>query len=178
MHKFGVCAAAFVAGVAWPASAHITLAQKQASPGTSYRLVYRVPHGCGDAATIRLTATIPDGVVLVKPMVKPGWRIDTLRGPYAKSWGSSRGARFTEGVKRVTWSEGRLPDAFYDEFVVTAFLSDDLQPGSTLYFPIIQTCEQGEHRWTEVPSDSQKVRLGEPAPALKLVPRNKDEKEP
>lgn len=32
--------------------AHVTLEQQQAPVGTPYKIVLRVPHGCGDSATI------------------------------------------------------------------------------------------------------------------------------
>jgi len=165
----GALAAAGLMSVTCPAAAHITLEQRQASPGTFYKAVFAVPHGCSESATIRIRITIPDGVILVKPMVKPGWKVETIRGAYPKPYSSLRGAKMTEGVREVSWS-GKLPDSFYDEFVLTTFLSSDLAAGGTLYFPVIQTCKKGEHRWIEIPTESN--HPSEPAPALKLVPLN------
>jgi uncharacterized protein YcnI len=156
-----------------PAGAHVTLEQRQASPGTFYKAVFAVPHGCNESATVHLRVTIPDGVILVKPMVKSGWKIEMVRGPYPRPFSSLRGAKMTEGVKEVVWS-GLLPDSFYDEFVLTTFLSSDLAAGGILYFPVIQTCEKGEHRWIEIPTGSE--RPNEPAPALKLMPFNEGAK--
>lgn len=169
--RFLACAlaAASVLLPALPAAAHVTLEQRQASPGTFYKAVFSVPHGCSESATVRLRVTIPDGVLLVKPMVKPGWKIEMVRAPYPKPFSSLHGAKMTEGVKEVVWS-GLLPDSFYDEFVLTTFLSSDLAAGGVLFFPVIQTCEKGEHRWIEIPNGSE--RPNEPAPALKLVPLN------
>jgi len=103
-------------------------------------------------------------------MVKAGWDIETMRGPYARSHSHFHGATFDQGVKEVTWSGGKLPDAFYDEFVLSVFIAGDLSAGQNLYFPVIQTCEKGEHRWVDVPEPAQHP-AGDPAPAVKLLPR-------
>ena len=149
-----------------PAVAHVTLEQRQAAPGAPYKAVFRVPHGCGGSDTVRLSVTIPEGIILVKPMAKPSWQIAIVRGPYSKPFASLHGAKMTEGVKEVTWT-GRLPDTLYDEFIVTSLVSSDLVVGSTLYFPVVQTCEHGEHRWLQLPAQSTPV--DEPAPSLRII---------
>lgn len=149
--------------------AHVTLEQQQAPVGTPYKIVLRVPHGCGDSATIRLSVQIPEGIIAIKPMIKPGWQIATTRGPYSKTYSYFHGAKFTEGVKEVTWSGGKLPDAFYDEFVMSAFIAGELSPGQILYFPLVQQCEQGEHRWVEIPTAGKPAI--EPAPGVMLTPK-------
>ena len=116
--------------------AHITLEQKEAAIGSSYKAVFRVPHGCGASPTVRIRVRIPDGVVGVKPMPKPGWQIDLVKGAYDKSYAVYHGS-VSEGVKEVAWSGGRLPDDYYEEFVFTAFLTDALVPGRMLYFPVV-----------------------------------------
>jgi periplasmic copper chaperone A len=151
------------------ALAHVTLEQQQAPVGAPYKIVLRVPHGCGDSATIRLSVQIPEGVIAIKPMVKPGWQIATTRGSYSKAYSFFHGAKFTEGVKEVSWSGGKLPDAFYDEFVLSAFIAGELEPGQTLYFPVVQQCEQGEHRWVEIPAAGK--HSSEPAPGVTLTPK-------
>jgi len=160
----------FVLCSAGTALAHVTLLSREAAPGAPYKAVFVVPHGCGGSATVRLAVTIPPGVLLVKPMAKPGWQIDVTREPYAKPWASSHGAKLTEGVSGVVWSGGRLPDSLYDEFVMMTFLSSELAPGATLAFPAIQTCETGEHRWVQAPAAAQSDHSDEPAPSVRLVP--------
>lgn len=152
------------------AVAHVTLEQKTAAVGAPYKAVFRVPHGCDGSATVRLQVQIPEGVIGVKPMVKPGWKITTVRGPYEKPHAYFHGAMFSEGVKEVTWSGGKLPDAFYDEFVLSVFIAADLSPGRTIYFPVIQECEKGLHHWTEVPSPDH-PKVNDPAPSLTLGPK-------
>lgn len=175
-----VCALTFVrlaavaasVAVAAPAFAHVTLEQRDAPVGAPYKAVFRVPHGCGPSPTVRLTVRIPEGVIAVKPMVKPGWQIETVRGAYDTSYSYFHGATFSEGVKEVTWSDGKLPDAFYDEFVLSVFIVGDLAPGRMLYFPVVQTCENGAHKWIEVPApDKPDVKLNDPAPGVMLTPK-------
>src|SRR4029078_11581707 len=133
------------------ALAHVTLEQQQEPVGTPYKIVLALPQGSANSETVGLTVQIPEGVIAIKPMVKPGWQIATTRGAYSRSYSFFHGAKFTEGVKEVTWSGGKLPDAFSDEFVLSAFTAGELPPGEMLYFPVVQQCEEGEHRWVEIP---------------------------
>jgi uncharacterized protein YcnI len=157
-----------------PAIAHVTLEHSAAPVGSFYKVVLKVPHGCEQSATVALRVTIPEGVISVKPMVKPGWTLAVNRGAYAKPYSFLHGAKFTEGPKEVVWSGGNLPDAFYDEFVISAFIAGELPAGGTLYFPVVQECEKGANNWVEIPSATKPAdKLGSPAPGLKLLPKAK-----
>jgi periplasmic copper chaperone A len=156
------------------ASAHVTLEQQQAPVASTYRGVMRVPHGCEGAATTSIRMRIPEGVIGVKPMPKPGWQLNVVSGKYSKPY-TLRGAKVTEGVTELSWSGGKLPDAYYDEFVFTSVLAEELEPGKTIYFPVVQECEKGIHRWIEIPKDGGHGPQGEggpePAPGLRLLPK-------
>ena len=150
------------------AHAHVTLEQKEANIGGSYRASFRVPHGCGGTATTKVRVTIPEGVVSVKPMPKAGWQLAMIKGKYEKSYAVYHGA-VSEGVREVTWS-GQLPNDYYDEFVLSAYLTKDLVPGRMLYFPVVQECETGINRWVEIPQDGKVTAdVKEPAPGVMLV---------
>jgi uncharacterized protein YcnI len=165
------CAACGVVIGLTPATAHVTLETTQAPIGRSYKAVLRVPHGCEGAATVMLRIRVPDGMIAVKPMPKPGWKIETVTGKYSKTYNFSHGAKLSEGVVEISFS-GNLPDAYYDEFMFTGFLADDLEPGQALYFPVVQECEKGVHRWIEIPEGGKSSRdYPEPAPSLKLTPK-------
>jgi uncharacterized protein YcnI len=154
------------------ASAHITLENQQAAVGASYKAVLRVPHGCDGAATVAIRVRIPEGFLDVKPMPKPGWKLDVVRGKYPKPM-SVRSTSVTEGATEVDWSGGNLPDAYYDEFILTGYVSDEAPPGQTMYFPVVQECEKGVNRWIEIPAadGGQAREPAEPAAALKLQPK-------
>ncbi|MBR0753452.1 DUF1775 domain-containing protein [Bradyrhizobium jicamae] len=164
-------ALAAFAGFTGGAQAHVTLAQSEAPVGTSYRATFRVPHGCGDSPTLKVRVRIPDGVVGVKPMPKAGWQIDLVKGSYDKSYAMYH-SNVTEGVKEVSWT-GNLPNDYYEEFVISVYLTDDLAPGRMLYFPVVQECEGGgAHRWIEIPTSGKSAAdYKEPAPGLKLLPK-------
>jgi periplasmic copper chaperone A len=155
------------------AVAHPGLEVKEAKIGAGYKAVIKIPHGCEKSATTKVRVQIPEGVIAVKPMPKPGWSIETVRGPYARSYPFYHGAVLTEGVREIVWS-GRLPDDYYDEFVFSGFLADSLQADTTLYFPIHQDCEKGSYAWIEVPAAGQSAhQLASPAIGLKLLASDK-----
>jgi uncharacterized protein YcnI len=152
------------------ALAHVTLEQREAPVGSTYKAVLRVPHGCDGTATTAIRVRIPEGVIGIKPMPKPGWKLELVSGKYPRSY-TLRGANVSEGVTEVRWSAGNLPDAFYDEFVFTGAITDELKEGSTIYFPVVQECEKGVHRWIEIPSAQKNAEPEDPAPGLKLLPK-------
>lgn len=144
-------------------------AEAEAPVGATYKAVLRVGHGCDEAATTRIRVRIPEGEIDVKPMPKSGWTLETVTGPYAKSYGS-HGDAVTEGVTEVNWS-GELPDAFYDEFVFRALLTDGLAPETDLYFPVVQECGEKAEGWIEIPAAGQDPHsLEAPAPGVHLLP--------
>jgi uncharacterized protein YcnI/copper(I)-binding protein len=162
-------AAAFLAA-APQALAHVSLERGEAPSGASYKAVLKIPHGCDGSATHTVSVEIPDGFIGVKPMPKPGWKLDTVQGPYARSYAFHHGKTLAEGVKEIRWSGGSLPDAYYDEFVASGFLAKELSPGSALYFKVTQLCETGELKWVEVPANGTDPHdLKAPAAVLRIA---------
>jgi hypothetical protein len=153
-------------------SAHVTLETPEAKVGSGYKAVFKVPHGCEGSATVEITIDIPEGVIAVKPMPKPGWTIELEKGPYASSYAFYHGKTVSEGVRRVTWRGGPLPDDYFDEFVLSTFIAGELPPGTKLAFPVTQRCEQGEIAWVEVAREGEDAHaLKSPAPQLALTAR-------
>ena len=66
----------------------------------------------------------------------------------------------------VTWSGGRLADAWYDTFELRLGMPNT--PGKTLWFPTVQRCVKGLHRWIEIPQKG-KAEPESPAPGVTLV---------
>lgn len=61
-----------------------------------------------------------------------------------------------------------------DRFVVNPFLTDSLAPHSTLYFPVVQECEQGVSRWIEIPAKGEPSHEGKRlAPGVELLPKHR-----
>jgi len=155
-----------------PATAHVLLEGKQAAVGSSYEAVFVVPHGCKGSATTKLRVQIPDGVIATEAKPAAGWSVETVRGKYAGEY-DYKGAKVSEGIKEVDWSGGKLPDKTRAEFVIETYLTDGLKPDTTLYFPVVQECEEGVSRWIEIPADGA-VHSHEskwPAPGVRLTPK-------
>lgn len=162
-------ATAIAAGAASVASAHVTFETAEAPVGGAWKAVLRVPHGCAGEATQKVRVQIPEGVIAVKPMPKPGWTLETVTGKYAKAY-DYYGTPTAEGVQEIVWT-GELPDAWYDEFVFRGMLTTDLKPDTELFFPVVQECADGTERWIEIPAAGQDPdSLESPAPGVKLLP--------
>jgi uncharacterized protein YcnI len=166
---------ACIAGAAIAASlttgatlAHVTIDPTSGPANGYFRASLRVPHGCKGSPTVRIRVRIPDGVLSVKPQVKPAWTIGIVKTKLAKPFDDGHGGRITEVVSEVIWSGGRLEDAHFDEFGLVMRLPN--QPDTTLYFPVVQECADGAHRWIDLPESGKPAsELKEPAPALRLV---------
>lgn len=164
-------AAALLALLPATTFAHATLEVQEATAGSRYKAVLRVPHGCAGSPTTAVRIQLPDGVVDAKPMPKAGWELDIVRAKLDEPYDLGHGNFVTERVSEVHWTGGRLLDEHYDEFVVRVHLPD--LPGETLYFPTVQECVEGVHRWIEIPAaGASGSGLDEPAPRLSLRPRS------
>jgi periplasmic copper chaperone A len=167
MLKFALSALALTA-FATAASAHSTFEQTEVVQGATSKFVLRVPHGCNGQATLKLRIQIPDGLVAVKPMPKAGWTLETVSGPYSKTYNTGS-ADVSEGVTEITWT-GELPDAWYDEFVFRGTVTDAFPVDSMLFVPVVQECADGAERWIEIPAAGQDAHdLEMPAPGVKVV---------
>lgn len=177
--KIGVCVviAALSVMVALPAAAHITIAPNQAPADSYVKVDFRVPHGCDGSPTIGIGVQIPEGVTSVTPQVVPGWDITIVTETLAEPQMDGHGAPILERVSEVWWEGGPLADEHLQEFGMSLRLPD--QPGDTLYFPVVQVCEEGEHAWIERPAPGQNPHeLASPAPALVLLGEQADAAEP
>jgi uncharacterized protein YcnI len=168
--RLHILIAACLVAASSAASGHVLLEGGQAAVGADFKAVFVVPHGCAGSATVKLRVRIPDGVIVAQAPAKAGWTIETVKGKYAGEYDYS-GAKVSEGITEIAWSGGKVPDKTRETFVIETFLTDALKPNKTLYFPVVQECEQGTSRWIEIPSDgsvhSHDVKW--PAPGVKLT---------
>lgn len=166
----GAAAAALAAALAVPTHAHVTLDPPQAAADSFFKANVRVPHGCEGTATLRFRVRIPEGVTGVKPQPKPGWELTTVKTKLSPPIKDSHGREITETVSEIVWSGGKLRDEHYEEFGIHMKLPN--KPNTVLYFPAVQECEKGVHRWIEIPEPGKTARdYKEPAPALRLGPK-------
>ena len=153
--------------VATPAFAHVTLEVSKAPAGSPYKAVFRVPHGCNGAATTALRIQIPEGVIAVKPMPKAGWTLDLKTGKYARTY-KNWGVDVSSGVTEVDFSGGNLPDAYYDEFVVTGTVADSFKAGDVVSVPVVQECGAATTRWIEIAKPGE-AEPAHPAPSITIT---------
>jgi uncharacterized protein YcnI len=152
------------------ASAHVTVQPNEAVAGGYFQTAFSVSHGCEGTATIAVRVKLPDGVLSVKPQAKPGWAVEIKTRRLEGNQPSLHGKTITETVDEVSWRGGPLPDNLYDTFGLQMKLPDT--PGKPLYFPVVQECEKGVHRWIETPAAGQnRDELREPAPVVRLKPK-------
>lgn len=151
------------ASVASAAQAHVVFSQPAATAGAHWAGALRVSHGCDGSATTSVRVEIPAGIIVARPQPKAGWTIAIERAPLPTPVPAEGGATLTERVVAITWT-GRLADDQFEEFGVAAKLPAEIGP---LAFPVIQTCEQGENRWTET-AVAGAPRPAHPAPVLTL----------
>lgn len=166
----GVVAVAFLMLVAaTPAHAHVSITPSTTAAGAHAVLVVSVPHGCGGSSTTQIIIQMPEQVSSVTPTRNALWdvekQVETLDPPVTDSHGN----QVTERVASVTYrTDTPLPDGYRDVLELSLMLPD--LEGDTLVFPTIQTCEQGEAAWIEVPADGQDPETLElPAPAFVLT---------
>ncbi len=165
--RIGSAIAAAVVMVSCEAAlAHVTV-QPSDAPADSYaHLTFTVPHGCNGSATTVLRIRLPEGILSVKPQMKPGWNVDIKSRKLETPVQGPHGKTVTDVVEEVTWRGGPLPDNLYDTFGLVVRLPD--KAGQSLYFPAEQECEQGSQRWTEIPQAGQADKPRAPAPVVRL----------
>lgn len=166
-------AAAMVA-LTWPhtSTAHAYVSATEVYAGWKQDIDLRIPHGCKGSPTTQVRVRIPDGMVAVMPEHNRNWKITTKMRKLPKPVRGEGGVMLTETVDEITWSGNTLPEGMFESFKFRATIPDE--PGKMLFFKTIQTCQQGEHRWVEVPEDPAKLpeflrSTPEPAAFTKIV---------
>ena len=154
--------------------AHVTLEDKAALAGTSYKAILKVGHGCEGSPTTAMRVTIPAGFMGAKPMPKAGWKLDVKTAKLAVPY-DSYGKQITEDVSEITWTatskDSYLPEAYYDEFVLRGGLPNKVAEGAVMWFKVLQTCEKGANDWSQIPAagvDAHSLKF--PAALLEIIP--------
>jgi uncharacterized protein YcnI len=130
-----------------PAFAHIDPDPVEAQAGSTLSVAFTIEHGCDGSPTVQLDMRLPEGVTDAEPE------------PFEDFEGS-----IDDDV--ITYVGGPLADDQEATFSVRMTLPPT--PDTTIFFPIVQRCEQGEIRWIGIP-DEPGDELDEPAPALALT---------
>ncbi|WP_114559284.1 YcnI family copper-binding membrane protein [Desertihabitans aurantiacus] len=158
------------AGVAGTASAHVTVSGSSATAGGYSTLTFAFSHGCGDSPTTGLTVQVPEGIDAAAPQLKPGWDVEKVMVELDPPVTDSHGNQLTERVGELRFTPDEpVPNGYLETFQVSLQLPADAA-GTTLAFPTVQTCEQGENAWVQVAADGQDPdALDSPAPTLEIT---------
>jgi hypothetical protein len=155
MHRFYckhllISALAALSGSA--AQAHVTLPPGGGSAGSVYAASFRVGHACKDAAsTTALRVRLPEGFTLIDAQPRSGWTLSS--SPREVTWTADSAQAALPAAERTSFNlRGRLPG----------------QPG-TLWFKVLQRCDQGSADWAEIPAGNA-AAPSFPAVRLEVLP--------
>lgn len=165
-----VAGVALAIGAPLAASAHVSVLGSSTAAGSSSQLTFAVPHGCDGAATTKIAISIPDGINAVTPTVNPNWTAEKTMADLPDPVTDAHGASIAQRVSTVTYTaKVPLEDGFRDTFTLGVTLPD--AAGTTLAFPVEQSCETGSTTWDQVAEDGQDEHdLEAPAPTLAITP--------
>ncbi|MDF1489837.1 YcnI family copper-binding membrane protein [Tessaracoccus caeni] len=156
------------------AFAHVSAASSTNEPGSYALVTFSVPHACDGSPTTQVAIQIPEGINAVTPTRHALYDLEKVMETLEPPVADSHGNQVTERVAQVIYTaKTPLPDGQRDAFELSLELPEDGE--QTLYFPTVQSCEQGESAWVEIPADGQDPHdLALPAPALELTAASSD----
>lgn len=151
------------------AFAHSSFANGPVQPETTVAAVLQIPHGCDGKATTELQVKLPEGFISAKPMPKPGWDLEVIKGDYKKSY-DNHGKTITAGPVEIRWKNGNLSDDFYDTFTISGKVSG-VEGAKGLAFVTTQLCgSDAKVAWDEIAAEGTDPHsLKNPAPVLKIA---------
>ncbi len=170
-----VAAATLALATVSPASAHVTGTPSDATAGAFTILTMSVPHGCDGSPTTKVEIQIPESVLSVTPTRNPLYDVKATIVQLDEPVTDAHGNEITERTASVVYTANTpLPEGQRDTFELSFQVPD--AEGEMLAFPTVQTCEQGETAWVEVPADGADAEeLEHPAPAFEILPAATDD---
>jgi uncharacterized protein YcnI len=165
--------AAYLALVAAPGWAHVTIDPGTASQGGYTALSLRVPSESDSASTTKVQVFLPQDHPLASVSIKPhpGWHAKVVTRKLATPLSTDDG-QVTEGVYSITWTPDSAHDALkpgeYDDFDISVGPLPDVP---FLTFKTLQTYSDGSVvRWIDPPAPEGQPEPEHPAPTLTLTP--------
>lgn len=158
-----------------PASAHVGVSSDTSAAGSTAMVTFAFSHGCGDSPTTALVIQIPEEFNRATPVFAPGWSIEVDTEDLDEPITGGHGEEITERTSTVTFTADEpIENNIYAMVSVRLSLPED-SAGETIYFPVIQECEEGEHAWIEIPQEGEDPHdLESPAPALEVTESESD----
>lgn len=143
-------------GVPIAASAHVHVDPGAAAAGSTETLTFAFSHGCDGSPTTALVIDIPDGAGNATPIVQGGWTVTRELS--------------ADGVPtQVTFTGDTPVEDGLKATVAMDVLIDESAAGTTLAFPLTQTCVEGETAWTEIADEGEDPHdLDAPAPVVQV----------
>ncbi len=141
------------------AAAHAEMSPEEAPAGEETRFTLSLANELPDSAFTKVVVQFPESVVTATFVQVPGWTrtvttimLDTpVTGP--------DGETIEERIDTVTWEGGSIGPGEEGEFPFSFVVPE--QPGATIFFPTLQTYDNGETvRWIGAPGSE------EPAPGV------------
>lgn len=163
-------AIALALGGATAASAHVSIDSDSTEAGAYTIVSLAVPHGCGASPTTKVAIQMPDGINTVTPTRNPFYTVERVIEQLDTPITGSQGQQITERVSEVVYTATTpLPTDLRDVYQLSLQLPEDAA-GTTLYFPVLQTCAEGEYAWIQIPAEGQDSHdLNEPAPGFTVT---------
>jgi len=149
------------------ASAHVHVTPSTTDAGEYSVLSFAFSHGCDGSPTTQVEIEIPEQILAVSPTVNPGWDVETVEE-------AIDGADAERVSKVVYTAKTPVDDGLRDTLDLELQLPDE--PGKSLTFPVVQTCEEGEHAWVET-AESGEPEPESPAPFIELTAASEDASE-
>lgn len=163
-------AASLVFATLAPASAHVGVKADTYAAGSTAIVTFGFGHGCGESPTTALAIQIPEEFTSVTPVLAPGWSIEIEKEDLATPIAGGHGEEITERTSTVLFTADEpVDDGIYGMVSLRLSLPEDAV-GETIYFPVVQECEEGETAWIQIPEDGEDADdLPEPAPAITVT---------
>lgn len=160
-------AGVLVLATAGAATAHVGVSGDETSAGSYSTLTFSVPHGCDGSPTTEVAIKMPEETFQATPTRLAGWDLEKVTADLDEPVQDAHGNEITERVDQVVYTaDEALPDGERAAFEIVVPLPEDTA-GETLYFPTVQTCEEGETAWVETPAEGQDAdELEAPAPSI------------
>lgn len=147
-------AAGLVLAAPLAASAHVTVSPDAATAGDYSVLTFAFSHGCEQSPTTSLTIDVPEGVASIAPQIEPGWTIDRVGG--------------NEGIPAqiVYTADTPIESGLRATVTLQVNFADEVA-GTTVAFPVLQSCADGVTDWSEIADAGEDPHdLDAPAPTV------------
>ena len=151
------------------AAAHVTITPNTTAAGAHALLPVGFSHDCDGSPTNKLTISLPEPLVDAKPEIVPGWTVEKVTETLDEPLTLDNGSSVTERIGQIVYTaETPVEDGYLQQFDISVQLPDG--EGETLAFPVLQSCEEGETDWAQIPAEGEDPHsLEAPAPTITLT---------